>query len=195
MSDINDINVDAIIGYIDSFVDQMNELDELPDKTRWFMDNQASLKNCNEMIKNINEDDFVEEELNDLNEAKTKLRECIADYKNLMSVNKDISEEDTKVELTEDTISDALENKKSVQEMQQSLQEIEENDGTTNMPSNLKYAILVNVNGRTVPLFTDDKIDLSQLVTKAISTYGVGIDNIHVFELNEKKVSMKIEVN
>lgn len=133
------MKVDEVISKAEQFA--MNFIAKISDKTEqparkqvFFLDNQEDLQKYMGALQKIaasyNEEENLTEDdavlLERANVIFSNLKDAIGKYQNELMINNDVSEEDTTVSLTEDSIADAMKNNKTTQEISANMQALAE---------------------------------------------------------------------
>lgn len=147
------MKVDEVISKAEQFA--MNFIAKISDKTEqparkqvFFLDNQEDLQKYMGALQKIaasyNEEENLTEDdavlLERANVIFSNLKDAIGKYQNELMINNDVSEEDTTVSLTEDTIADAMKNNKTTQEISANMQALAEQQKTPKIGYN--YALV-----------------------------------------------------
>lgn len=164
-------------------------------KAVYFMDNQeelskmlTGLRTIVEKLKGqdaVSDDDMV---LIDRAKAiKTKLETCITDYQQTLSINSSVTEEDTSVQLTEETIADAMKTNQTTQQISKNMAEIAEQQKIAANAPVFNYALVCD--GQINMIEAHDKKTLNDMINQVANngTYK----NINLYQLSFKPVPLK----
>lgn len=190
---------DEIISKAELFA--MNFIAKISDKTEqaarkqsYFLDNQEDLTKYMSVLQkivtglgadeNISEDDAVL-----LNRAKSiidNLKEAISNLQKELTINNDVSEEDTTVSLTQETISDAMQNNKTTQEISANMQAIAEQQKVSNQ---IGYNYALVCDGQINMIAAADKAQLNESIN-AIANNGE-YKSIQLYQMTFTPVQLK----
>lgn len=190
---------DEIISKAELFA--MNFIAKISDKTEqparkqsYFLDNQEDLTRYMSVLQkivtglnadeNITEDDAIL-----LNRAKSiidNLKEAISNLQKELTINNDVSEEDTTVSLTQETISDAMQNNKTTQEISANMQAIAEQQKVSNQ---IGYNYALVCDGQINMIAAIDKAQLNESIN-AIANNGE-YKSIQLYQMTFTPVQLK----
>lgn len=195
------MKIDEVISKAELFA--MNFIAKISDKTEqsarkqaYFLDNQEELQKymgaLQKIVTTINKDDpsdngeDYEVLLNRANDIINKLKAAIAEYQKELIISDDISEEDTTVTLTQETISDAMKTNKTTQEISANMQAIAEQQKVSNQ---IGYNYALVCDGQINMIAAADKAQLNESIN-AIANAG-SYKNIQLYQMTFTPVQLK----
>lgn len=142
------------------FIAKISDKSEQPARKQlYFLDNQEDLQKCmgglQKVVTKLGEQPALTEDSEVLllraQSLIDSLKKAIADYQQELTIDNDITDEDTTAVLSQETISDAMENNKTTQEITANMQAIAENQKAAQIGYN--YALVcdgqINMIGAT----------------------------------------------
>lgn len=190
---------DEIISKAELFA--MNFIAKISDKTEqaarkqsYFLDNQEDLTKYMSVLQKIvtglgAEENITEDDAVLLNRAKSiidNLKEAISNLQKELTINNDVSEEDTTVSLTQETISDAMQNNKTTQEISANMQAIAEQQKAS---SQIGYNYALVCDGQINMIAAADKTQLNESIN-AIANNGE-YKSIQLYQMTFTPVQLK----
>jgi sugar-specific transcriptional regulator TrmB len=192
------MKIDEIISKADkfatNFIAKLGDKAEQPArKQTYFLDNQDDLQKymgaLQKIITSIEDADYVTTEEDELldkaNEIVNNLKQAIAEYQKELVIDSNVSEEDTTATLTEETISDAMKNNKTTQEITANMQAIAEQQKASQIGFN--YALVCD--GQLTMLAAENEEQLNGSIN-AIADTG-NYQDIKLYQLTFTPVPLK----
>ena len=199
------MKADEIISKADlfskNFIEKLNDKSEQPAKKQaFFLDNQEELsKYMGALQKIINsitvdengdrialevdsEEDIIVTKASDI---ISNLKKAIMEYQKELVIDNNISEEDTTVSLTNETIADAMKTNKSTQEISANMQSIAEQQKVNQIPFN--YALICD--GQITMIVAEDNNQLNESIN-TIANAG-SYKDIQLYQLTFTPVPLK----
>lgn len=195
------MKIDEIISKAELF--SMNFIAKISDKSEqaarkqtYFLDNQEELQKymgaLQKILNSINKDDEPEDGedyevlLNRAESVINSLKTAIAEYQKELIINNDVSEEDTTATLTQETISDAMKNNKTTQEISANMQAIAEQQ---KISSQIGYNYALVCDGQINMIAATDKTQLNESIN-AIANAG-SYKSIQLYQMQFTPVPLK----
>ena len=165
-------------------------------KTAYFMDNQEELSKVLNALQRIvtglkAQSDALDEDdvalLNRAEQITNQLKDCISDYQKSLTINNDITEEETSAQLTEETIADAMQTNETTKQISKNMAAIaEQNKLAANTPA-FNYAIVCD--GQVTMFEAHDKNTINAMINQAADTGNY--KNINLFQISFKPVPLR----
>lgn len=180
--------------FINNFINKLSDETEQPAKKQvYFLDSQEELqkyKNAlQKIVTNYSENENNDEEeialLDRANAIISKLKDALKDYQKQLVIDSNITEEDTVVSLTEQSISNAMENNKTTQEISTNLQAISEQKAMPKMVYN--YALVCDEQINLLEAYNDQ--DLNKLINAFVNAGDY--KDIALYKLTSSPVPLK----
>lgn len=193
------MKVDEIISKAELFA--MNFIAKISDKSEqaarkqaYFLDNQEDLQKYMGALQKVitglsGDENITDEDVVLIDRAKgivDNLKKAISEYQKELTISDDISEEDTTAALTQETISDAMQNNKTTQEISANMQAIAEQQKAT---SAIGYNYALVCDGQINMIAANDKNQLNESIN-AIANAG-SYKSIQLYEMSFKPVQLK----
>lgn len=195
------MKIDEVISKAELF--SMNFIAKISDKTEqpakkqvYFLDNQEELQKymgaMQKILNSIRKDDDSEDGedykvlLNRAESVIDKLKSAIAEYQKELIVDNNASEEDTIPVLTQETISDAMKNNKTTQEISANMQAIAEQQKAINAVG-YNYALVCD--DQINMIAANDKAELNTSIN-AIANNG-NYKSIQLYQVTFTPVQLK----
>lgn len=164
-------------------------------KAVYFMDNQdelskmlTGLRTIIEKLKsqdNVSSDDMI---LIDRAKAiKTKIETCITEYQQTLSIDSSVTEEETSVQLTEQTIADAMQTNQTTQQISKNMAEIAEQQKIAANAPAYNYALVCD--GQINMIEAHDKKSLNDMINQVANNESY--KSINLYQLSFKPVPLK----
>lgn len=193
------MKIDEVISKAEIFA--MNFIAAISDKTipsarkqTYFLDNQEELQKymaaMQKIMTNIDKDNSSEDEVLLLNRAEIivdDLKAAIMEYQKELTINSDISEEETTIALTQETISDAMKNNKTTQEISTNMQAIAEQQKVQQPQLGFNYAFVCD--GQVHLINAVDKTQLTESINTVVNDGNYA--NIQLYEVSFKPIPLK----
>lgn len=187
------MNIDEVISKAEMFA--MNFIAKISDKTEqaarkqsYFLDNQDQLKKymnaLQKIVNSVDTEEDSEEESDDAvlvmraNDIISKLKTAISEYQKELTIDNDITEQDTTATLTQETISDAMETNKTTQEISANMNAIAKQQS---IASQIGYNYALVCDGQIHMIAATDKTQLNTSIN-AIANEG-SYKSIQLFEM------------
>ena len=170
------MKVDEIISKAELFA--MNFIAKISDKSEqaarkqaYFLDNQEDLQKymgaLQKIVTGLSEDEnTTDDDIVLIDRAKAvidNLKKAISEYQKELTISDDISEEDTTAALTQETISDAMQNNKTTQEISANMQAIAEQQKAA---SAIGYNYALVCDGQINMIMATDKAQLNASINQ-----------------------------
>lgn len=193
------MKIDEVISKAEIFA--MNFIAAINDETipsarkqAYFLDNQEDLQKymaaMQKIMTSIDKDDSSEDEALLLNRAENivnDLKTAIMEYQKELIIDSNISEEETTTALTQETISDAMKNNKTTQEISANMQAIAEQQKAQQPQLGFNYALVCD--GQVNLINAVDKTQLTESINTVAN--GGNYANIQLYEISFKPVQLK----
>lgn len=164
-------------------------------KTVYFMDNQEELSKVLNALQRIAEgltfkvDSLTDEEKQLIIRAESltkQLKGCISEYQKSLTINNDITEEDTAVQLTDETIANAMQTNQTTQQISKDLTAIAEQNKLAAVSPSFNYVLACD--GQFTMIEAHDKNTLNQVINQ---TVGAGnYKDIKLYQVSFKPVPL-----
>lgn len=180
-----------------NFIAKINDKTEQPTRKQiYFLDNQDELQKYMDTLQKIvirinsapdiaTDDAVLADKASDI---VKNLKDAISEFQKELVINDNITEQDTTVSLTKETISDAMKTNKTTQEISKNMQSII-NQAKANRV-NYNYALVCD--GNMNLLYAEDKDALNKTINDLTSTSN--FKNVQLYELNFKEIPLKKKV-
>lgn len=180
-----------------NFIAKINDKTEQPTRKQiYFLDNQDELQKYMDTLQKIvirinnapnvaTDDAILADKANDI---VKNLKDAISEFQKELVINDNITEQDTTVSLTKETISDAMKTNKTTQEISKNMQTIINQSKATQI--NYNYALVCD--GNMNLLYAEDKDTLNKTINDLTSTSN--FKNVQLYELNFKEIPLKKKV-
>lgn len=180
-----------------NFIAKINDKTEQPTRKQiYFLDNQDELQKYMDTLQKIvirinsapdiaTDDAVLADKASDI---VKNLKDAISEFQKELVINDNITEQDTTVSLTKETISDAMKTNKTTQEISKNMQSII-NQAKANQV-NYNYALVCD--GNMNLLYAEDKDTLNKTINDLTSTSN--FKNVQLYELNFKEIPLKKKV-
>jgi hypothetical protein len=180
-----------------NFIAKINDKTEQPTRKQiYFLDNQDELQKYMDTLQKIvirinnapnvaTDDAILADKANDI---VKNLKDAISEFQKELVINDNITEQDTTVSLTKETISDAMKTNKTTQEISKNMQTIINQNKATQI--NYNYALVCD--GNMNLLYAEDKDALNKTINDLTSTSN--FKNVQLYELNFKEIPLKKKV-
>ena len=163
-------------------------------KTAYFMDNQEELSKILTALQRIvtglrSGEELSEDETVLLNRAEQitkQLKDCITVYQQSLVINNDITEEDTSVQLTKETIADAMHTNQTTQQISKNMAAIAEQKELAAKTPSFNYVIVCD--SQITMLEAHDKATLNNLINQAASAGN--FKDINLYQVSFKPVPL-----
>ena len=165
-------------------------------KTAYFMDNQEELSKVLNALQRIvtglkAQSDALDEDdvalLNRAEQITNQLKDCISDYQKSLTINNDITEEETSAQLTEETIADAMQTNETTKQISKNMAAIaEQNKIAANTPA-FNYALVCD--GQVTMFEAHDKNTINSMINQAADAGNY--KNINLFQISFKPVPLR----
>lgn len=165
-----------------------------PRKQAYFLDNQEELRNYMNALQRViaglsESEDVTDEDQLLVTRAQaivTDLKKAISDYQKELTISDNVSEDDTTVSLTEETIAEAMQSNKTTQEISANMQAIAEQQKTASLvPYN--YALVCD--GQVTMLNAHSKSELNKFI--ADITSAANYKDVNLFKMSFTPVPLK----
>lgn len=168
------MKVDEVISKAELFA--MNFIAKISDKTEqaarkqtYFLDNQEDLQKymsaLQKIITGLSGEDAISDEDNELLDRAqliiNDLKKAITELQKELTISNNVSEEDTTAALTQETISDAMQNNKTTQEISANMQAIAEQQKAANA---IAYNYALVCDGQIRMIAAHDKSQLNETI-------------------------------
>lgn len=193
------MKIDEVISKAEIFA--MNFIAAINDETipsarkqAYFLDNQEDLQKymaaMQKIMTSIDKDDSSEDEALLLNRAENivnDLKTSIMEYQKELIIDSNISEEETTTALTQETISDAMKNNKTTQEISANMQAIAEQQKAQQPQLGFNYALVCD--GQIHLINAVDKTQLTESINTVVNDGNYA--NIQLYEVSFKPIPLK----
>lgn len=195
------MKIDEVISkaqaFASNFIAKISDETEQPArKQAYFLDNQEELQKymqaLQKIISSISENDDSDDEedyeslLNAAKEVVDKLKTAIAEYQKELIISNNVSEEDTTASLTQESISDAMKNNKTTQEISANMTAIAEQQKAVNQ---IGYNYALVCDGQINMIAAADKNQLNDSIN-AVANSGT-YKSIQLYKMQFTPVPLK----
>ena len=180
-----------------NFIAKINDKTEQPTRKQiYFLDNQDELQKYMDTLQKIvirinsapdiaTDDAILADKASDI---VKNLKNAISEFQKELVIDNNITEQDTTVSLTKETISDAMKTNKTTQEISKNMQSIINQTKANQV--NYNYALVCD--GNMNLLYAEDKDTLNKTINDLTSTSN--FKNVQLYELNFKEIPLKKKV-
>lgn len=180
-----------------NFIAKINDKTEQPTRKQiYFLDNQDELQKYMDTLQKIvirinsapdiaTDDAVLADKASDI---VKNLKDAISEFQKELVIDNNITEQDTTVSLTKETISDAMKTNKTTQEISKNMQSIINQTKANQV--NYNYALVCD--GNMNLLYAEDKDTLNKTINDLTSTSN--FKNVQLYELNFKEIPLKKKV-
>lgn len=180
-----------------NFIAKINDKTEQPTRKQiYFLDNQDELQKYMDTLQKIvirinsapdiaTDDAILADKASDI---VKNLKDAISEFQKELVIDNNITEQDTTVSLTKETISDAMKTNKTTQEISKNMQSIINQTKANQV--NYNYALVCD--GNMNLLYAEDKDALNKTINDLTSTSN--FKNVQLYELNFKEIPLKKKV-
>ena len=180
-----------------NFIAKINDKTEQPTRKQiYFLDNQDELQKYMDTLQKIvirinsapdiaTDDAVLADKASDIVKS---LKDAISEFQKELVIDNNITEQDTTVSLTKETISDAMKTNKTTQEISKNMQSIINQTKANQV--NYNYALVCD--GNMNLLYAEDKDTLNKTINDLTSTSN--FKNVQLYELNFKEIPLKKKV-
>lgn len=180
-----------------NFIAKINDKTEQPTRKQiYFLDNQDELQKYMDTLQKIvirinsapdiaTDDAILADKASDI---VKNLKDAISEFQKELVIDNNITEQDTTVSLTKETISDAMKTNKTTQEISKNMQSIINQTKANQV--NYNYALVCD--GNMNLLYAEDKDTLNKTINDLTSTSN--FKNVQLYELNFKEIPLKKKV-
>ena len=180
-----------------NFIAKINDESEQPArKQTYFLDNQEELQQymgaLQKIVSNIKKDDYSEDGedyevlLNRADSVIESLKKTISEYQKELIISDDVSEEDTTVQFTEETLKDAMKTNKTTQEIASNMNAIAESQKSK---SKIGYNYALVCDGQITMLTANNTQELNDAIN-AVADSG-NYKNIDLYKMQFTPVPIK----
>lgn len=180
-----------------NFIAKINDKTEQPTRKQiYFLDNQDELQKYMDTLQKIvirinSAPDIATDDAvlaNKASDIVKNLKDAISEFQKELVIDNNITEQDTTVSLTKETISDAMKTNKTTQEISKNMQSIINQTKANQV--NYNYALVCD--GNMNLLYAEDKDTLNKTINDLTSTSN--FKNVQLYELNFKEIPLKKKV-
>ena len=180
-----------------NFIAKINDKTEQPTRKQiYFLDNQDELQKYMDTLQKIvirinsapdiaTDDAILADKASDI---VKNLKDAISEFQKELVIDNNITEQDTTVSLTKETISDAMKTNKTTQEISKNMQSIINQTKANQV--NYNYALVCD--GNMNLLYAEDKDTLNKTINDLTSISN--FKNVQLYELNFKEIPLKKKV-
>lgn len=180
-----------------NFIAKINDKTEQPTRKQiYFLDNQDELQKYMDTLQKIvirinsapdiaTDDAVLADKASDIVKS---LKDAISEFQKELVIDNNITEQDTTVSLTKETISDAMKTNKTTQEISKNMQTIINQNKANQV--NYNYALVCDENMNL--LYAEDKDTLNKTINDLTSTSN--FKNVQLYELDFKEIPLKKKV-
>lgn len=180
-----------------NFIAKINDKTEQPTRKQiYFLDNQDELQKYMDTLQKIvirinsapdiaTDDAVLADKASDIVKS---LKDAISEFQKELVIDNNITEQDTTVSLTKETISDAMKTNKTTQEISKNMQTIINQNKANQV--NYNYALVCD--GNMNLLYAEDKDTLNKTINDLTSTSN--FKNVQLYELDFKEIPLKKKV-